>query len=101
MKKYLTTLAMLTVFATPAFAQSFDPDTGTGNSLTYQLLLKTRKLQAGGEGCTLSPWFRARARLSIRKILKSRAVAVSAIMKCSVASEPRAGYGSPSFLCLF
>jgi hypothetical protein len=35
MKKYLTTLAMLTVFATPAFAQSFDPDTGTGNVLAF------------------------------------------------------------------
>jgi hypothetical protein len=31
MKKFLTTLAVLTVIATPAFAQSFDPDLGTGN----------------------------------------------------------------------
>src|ERR1700752_2676232 len=31
MKKFLTTLAALTVIATPAFAQSFDPDLGTGN----------------------------------------------------------------------
>ena len=31
MKKLLTTLAALTVIATPAFAQSFDPDNGTGN----------------------------------------------------------------------
>ena len=35
MKKFLTTLAVLTVFATPAFAQSFDPDNGTGNVLTF------------------------------------------------------------------
>jgi hypothetical protein len=35
MKKFLTTLAVLTVFATPAFAQSFDPDTGTGNVVTF------------------------------------------------------------------
>jgi hypothetical protein len=35
MKKYLITLAVLTVFATPAFAQSFDPDTGTGNVLAF------------------------------------------------------------------
>ena len=35
MKKFLTTLAVLGVFATPAFAQSFDPDTGTGNVLTF------------------------------------------------------------------
>ena len=33
MKKFLTTLAVLTVFATPAFAQSFDPENGTGNVL--------------------------------------------------------------------
>jgi hypothetical protein len=31
MMKFLTTLAVLGVFATPAFAQSFDPDNGTGN----------------------------------------------------------------------
>ena len=35
MKKFLTTLAVLTVFATPTFAQSFDPDTGTGNVLAF------------------------------------------------------------------
>ena len=33
MKKFLTTFAVLTVIATPAFAQSFDPDNGTGNVL--------------------------------------------------------------------
>ena len=33
MKKFLTTVALLTVtvMATPTFAQSFDPDNGTGN----------------------------------------------------------------------
>jgi hypothetical protein len=31
MKKFLTTLAVLTVVATPVFAQSFDPEVGTGN----------------------------------------------------------------------
>ena len=31
MKKLLTTIAVLTAFATPTFAQSFDPDNGTGN----------------------------------------------------------------------
>ena len=35
MKKFLTTLAVLTAFATPAFAQSFDPDVGTGNVLPF------------------------------------------------------------------
>ena len=35
MKKFLTTLAVLTAFATPAFAQSFDPDAGTGNVLSF------------------------------------------------------------------
>jgi hypothetical protein len=33
MKKLLTTIAVLTAFATPTFAQSFDPDNGTGNVL--------------------------------------------------------------------
>ena len=35
MQKLLTTLAVLAVIATPAFAQSFDPDNGTGNVLTF------------------------------------------------------------------
>ena len=35
MKKFLTTLAVHTAFATPAFAQSFDPDNGTGNVLLF------------------------------------------------------------------
>lgn len=35
MKKILTTLAVLTAVATPAFAQSFDPDNGTGNILPF------------------------------------------------------------------
>jgi hypothetical protein len=34
-KKFLTTFAVLTVIATPAFAQSFDPDNGTGNVLQF------------------------------------------------------------------
>jgi hypothetical protein len=35
MQKLLTTLAVLAVIATPAFAQSFDPDNGTGNVLSF------------------------------------------------------------------
>ena len=35
MKKFLTTLAALTVIAMPAFAQSFDPDNGSGNVLSF------------------------------------------------------------------
>lgn len=35
MKKFLTIFVLLTAIATPAFAQSFDPDEGTGNSLPF------------------------------------------------------------------
>jgi hypothetical protein len=35
MQKLLTTLAVLTAIVTPAFAQSFDPDAGTGNVLSF------------------------------------------------------------------
>jgi hypothetical protein len=35
MKKFLSTLAALSVFATPAFAQSFCTCDGTGNVLTF------------------------------------------------------------------
>jgi hypothetical protein len=34
MKTVLISLAVLTVIATPAFAQSFDPEVGTGNVLS-------------------------------------------------------------------
>ena len=35
MRKTLITAAALTVIAMPAFAQSFDPDVGTGNILPF------------------------------------------------------------------
>jgi hypothetical protein len=35
MRKHLTTLTMLSLIATPALAQSFDPDIGTGNVLSF------------------------------------------------------------------
>jgi hypothetical protein len=36
MKTFLTTLAVLTVIAAPAFAQSFDPEVGSGNVLSFR-----------------------------------------------------------------
>jgi hypothetical protein len=53
MKKFLTTLAVLTTFATPAFAQSFDPDNGTGNVLTFghnPITLQNEKIAVGKSG---------------------------------------------------
>jgi opacity protein-like surface antigen len=35
MKKFLTVAGLLAVIATPAFAQSFDPEGGTGNVLAF------------------------------------------------------------------
>jgi hypothetical protein len=35
MKKFLTIVGLMTIVATPAFAQSFDPDIGTGNLLGF------------------------------------------------------------------
>jgi opacity protein-like surface antigen len=35
MKKFLIIAGLLTVIATPAFAQAFDPSSGTGNVLPY------------------------------------------------------------------
>jgi hypothetical protein len=35
MKKFLTVMTLLTVIATPAFAQSFNPKDGTGNVLPF------------------------------------------------------------------
>ncbi|MGB8754490.1 MAG: hypothetical protein WCD26_02590, partial [Pseudolabrys sp.] len=39
MKKFLTTLAVLTAFAAPAFAQSFDPDAGTRQSALHSFAM--------------------------------------------------------------
>ena len=63
MKKFLTTLAVLTafatpaavltVFATPAFAQSFCACDGTGNVLTFThnpITLPTQNIAAGQSG---------------------------------------------------
>jgi opacity protein-like surface antigen len=36
MKSYLAALAVLSVIATPALAQSFDPEFGTGNVVPFQ-----------------------------------------------------------------
>lgn len=38
MTKLLTTLTALAVITTPAFAQSFDPDNGTGNVLPFSAM---------------------------------------------------------------
>ena len=35
MNKFLVTSVVLTLLAPPAFAQSFDPDNGTGNVLSF------------------------------------------------------------------
>jgi hypothetical protein len=52
MKKVLTVLAVLTVFTAPALAQSFDPDNGTGNLLTFSppRALQNEKVGAGRNG---------------------------------------------------
>jgi hypothetical protein len=66
MQKLLTTLAVLTAIATPAFAQSFDPDNGTGNVLSFgtsPIAPRMTKLPFARAGCALMPWFRALARL--------------------------------------
>jgi hypothetical protein len=53
MKKFLTILAVLTVFATPAFAQSFCTCDGTGNVLTFThnpITLPTQSIATGQSG---------------------------------------------------
>lgn len=48
MKKFLTIMGLLTVVATPAFAQSFDSDNGTGNVINVPAL----EQQAGSADAT-------------------------------------------------
>jgi hypothetical protein len=52
MKKVLTVLAVLTVCTAPALAQSFDPDNGTGNLLTFSppTASQNEKVTAGSNG---------------------------------------------------
>jgi len=107
MKKFLTTLAVLTAFAAPAFAQSFDPmpvPATCCHSYPRRPLPTTTKFHRGRVRYTLSPWFRDRARFLIRKVQQIRAVAASATTKCSVASESdeenRAALACPLSICL-
>jgi opacity protein-like surface antigen len=46
MKKFLTILGLMTVVATPAFAQSFDPDNGTGNVINVPALEQAGRADA-------------------------------------------------------
>jgi len=88
MKKFLTTLAVLTVVATPAFAQSFDPDNGTGNVLPFSYAptapQNNKIVLFVGAASTLSQRFLAHPLFPTPTIRHSWAVAASAIMKCSV-----------------
>ena len=66
MKKVLTVLAVLTVFTAPALAQSFDPDNGTGNLLTFSpSTAKNEKVAAGRSGLHSFAMVSSRAKLSV------------------------------------
>jgi hypothetical protein len=107
MKKFLTTLAVLTAFATPAVAQSFDPDAGTGNVMPFAhtpTAIHNHKVSARQSGLHSFAMVPGRSSVFNRKVQQIRAAAASATMKCSVSSESdeenRAGFGLPSFLGL-
>jgi hypothetical protein len=53
MKKFLTVVGLLTVIATPALAQSFDPDMGTGNNLPFAYA--TQSTQSGHSAFAQAP----------------------------------------------
>jgi hypothetical protein len=53
MKKFLTIAGLLTLVATPAFGQSFDPEGGTGNVLAFSygsMTQRNEKTAAHQEG---------------------------------------------------
>ena len=52
MKKFLIVAGLLTVIATPAFAQSFDPDEGTGNALPFSY---GTQMQRGNDAYAQTP----------------------------------------------
>jgi opacity protein-like surface antigen len=62
MKKFLTIVGLLTVVATPAFAQAYDPDNGTGNVIDVPAL----EQQAGRADAT-SAFAQAPAKYTARK----------------------------------
>ncbi len=43
MKTLLATMTALAIFASPSFAQSFDPDNGTGNVLAFSYKPNTQR----------------------------------------------------------
>ena len=91
MKKFLTTFAVLTVIATPAFAQSFDPDNGTGNVLPFSsnaTATRHEKSAVNHEDAGFRVGSRFTGRQSGRPG-KPPAVEALATMKCSVTTEPQ------------
>ena len=62
MRKFLTIVGLLTVVATPAFAQAYDPDNGTGNVIDVPAL----EQQAGRADAT-SAFAQAPAKYTARK----------------------------------
>ena len=90
MKKFLTTFAVLTVIATPAFAQSFDPDNGTGNVLPFSNTATAthhEKSAVNHEGTRAFASVPVSVRSAARTLPKPPAVEASATMKCSVTTE--------------
>jgi opacity protein-like surface antigen len=61
MKKFLLVMGLLTVVATPAFAQSFSPSYGTGNELPFayasnaQTQKQTAARSTGEQSYAMSP----------------------------------------------
>ena len=76
MKKFLTTFAVLTAVATPAFAQYAPQDYQTAAPPSVQ-----HKSAARRTASTPSPWFRAPRRVPAWTIRPSRAAAAPATIR--------------------
>jgi len=68
-------VVLLTVIATPAFAQSFDPDNGTGNVLAFsQNAPENEKTAVRHSGLHSSPWFHHASRRACHRSITAGAL---------------------------
>ena len=90
MKKFLTTLAVLTAFATPAFAQSFEPVRHRQRAEVHEnrLLLPNENIAAGQSGLHSFAMVPEPRSAFNPYSPPATGLAASAIIKCSVTSEP-------------
>jgi hypothetical protein len=96
MKKFLTIVGLMTIVATPAFAQPFDSDNGTGNVLAFSYkstAAQNHKPQPSKRSrSSLGSRTRSLARAAVRLPPRHFGISVWSRVQLSLSDRP---YGDP------